>query len=238
MKAKKFVKSESAVSENIGFVLVMFITIGASAILYTQGMPILDMAEKSAHLHEMEQSFLVLKTSFDEVAFNQAPSRTSEIKIKSGMMSQLNESWIEIAGVRYPLGSIEYKLKDRIIAYENSAVFVKYLESESTLTLAQPKISIGNISSLPVIRLNGLYSKSGEGVVRIVDKASEFISPVYTVNTTVLIKSEYYKEWGEYFNETHGLNVSYQDAGKITTIKFPTGSKIYCTISKVNVAIY
>jgi hypothetical protein len=228
-------KSKAALASAIGFILILSIVVIASALLYTQGLPVLDASEKSTHLSEMEQSFSVLKANIDEVAFAQAPSRTSEIKIKNGCISLINESWIEIAGMRYSLGSLEYELADRAIVYENSAVFVKYLEQENTFMLAPPRVSQGNVSYLPVIQLSGSDSKSGEGVVRIIARGSSFTSPLYTNNTTVIIKSDYYREWGRYFNETLGLNVSYTE-GKTAIITFQ-GAKLYCGISNINLKI-
>ncbi len=227
-------KSKAALTSAIGFLLILSTVIIAGALFYIQGLPVLDAAEQSTHLSEMEQSFSVLKANIDEVAFAQAPSRTSEIKIKNGCISVMNESWIEIAGMRHPLGSVEYELGDRVIVYENSAVFVKYLEQGSTIMLASPRVSLGNVSYLPVIQLAGSDSKSGEGVIRTIAKESDFTSPLYTNNTTVIIKSDYYREWGRYFNETLGLNVSYGE--KIAIVIFPT-TKLYCGISKINLKI-
>lgn len=228
-------KMEDALTSAIGYILILSTVIIAGALFYTQGLPVLDAAEKSTHLSEMEQSFSVLKANIDEVACAQAPSRTSEIKIKDGCISLVNESWIEIAGIQYPLGSVEYELADRVIAYENSAVFVKYLQEESILLLASPRVSKGNVSYIPIIQLAGSDSKGGEGVIRIIAKASEFTSPLYTNNTTVIIKSNYYREWGRYFNETLGLNVSYSE-GKIAIVTF-NGTKLYYGISKINLKI-
>ncbi|MEM2933615.1 MAG: hypothetical protein QXL78_01675 [Methanocellales archaeon] len=228
-------KIEDALTSAIGYILILSTVLIAGALFYTQGLPVLDAAEKATHLSEMEQSFSVLKANIDEVAFAQAPSRTSEIKIKDGCISLANESWIEIAGIQYPIGSVEYELADRVIAYENSAVFVKYLHEESTLLLASPRVSQGNVSYIPIIQLAGSDSKGGEGVIRIIAKASEFTSPLYTNNTTVIIKSNYYREWGRYFNETLGLNVSYSE-GKIAIVTF-NGTKLYCGISKINLKI-
>ncbi|MEM2924485.1 MAG: hypothetical protein QXJ68_02200 [Methanocellales archaeon] len=228
-------KMEDALTNAIGYILILSTVLMAGMLFYTHGLPVLDAAEKSTHLSEMEQSFSVLKANIDEVALAQAPSRTSEVKIKDGCISLVNESWIEIEGTRYSLGSVEYELADRVIAYENSAVFVKYLYEESTLILAPPRASKGNVSYLPVIELAGSDSKAGEGVIRIIAKASKLASPIYTNNTTVIIKSNYYREWGRYFNETLGLNVSYGE-GKIAIITFP-GTKLYCGISKINLKV-
>lgn len=232
-----FKESEEALSGAIGFVLILATIIISSTLLYTQGMPVLDAAEKSTHLVEMEQSFSVLKASMNEVAFAQAPSRTSELKIKGGHMSLVNGSWIDIAGARYTLGSIEYKLADRTIAYENSAVFVKYLEDGNTLMLAEPRVSLGNISYLPLIQLAGSESKGGEGVIRIIARADTFTSPLHTNNTTVIIKSDYYREWGRYFNESFGLSVSYSDVEKSANVTFLSGSKIFYSTPKINIKI-
>ena len=81
---KTLIHSETAVSEALGFILTLSIVLLASGIVYTNGLPMLQNSMRTSHFQEMEESFMLLGQNIDEVAYERAPIRCTELKIYQG----------------------------------------------------------------------------------------------------------------------------------------------------------
>ena len=112
------------------------------------------------------------------------------------------------------LGSIEYSLDDRIIAYEGGGVWSKY-PTGSTIMISPPEFHYnGETLTLPLMKINGRSGVSGTGDVG-VSISSDNMPIVLFPNTTmsgnrvnpleadkviIYIKSEFYDAWANYAN--------------------------------------
>jgi len=182
---RTFLISETGVSEAIGFILTLGIVLLASGLVYAGGLPILQQSMDSTHFMEMEESFLLLAQNINEVAYERGSVRSTELKTLEGSMSLNHDSYLEItvndSVYTYNMGSVEYYLDNKTIAYENGGVWVKY--RNSTIMKSKPQISYSNVTTIPVIEILGDYSKAGEGSTRIRAKYSE-TSSTYFINAT------------------------------------------------------
>ncbi len=219
---KKFIKSEIAVSEAVGFIQTLAIVIISAAIVYYAGAPILEKAEKNAHFLEMEKGFIFLSANIDKVGFDRAPIRNTELKIMGGAMTVAHDSTITIGGSQFFLGSIEYRYDDKVIAYENGGIWIKHQGGEVTI-VSQPRFSTGNLSTVPVMELLGDYWVAGEGGIRINSKISS--SKPYSINgvngtVPVIVNSSYYRGWKEYLESIGAKDIITDSANTTVTTNF------------------
>lgn len=219
---KKFIKSDIAVSEAVGFIQTIAIVIISTAIVYFAGAPILEKAEKTAHFNEMEKGFIFLSANIDKIGFDRAPIRNTELKIMGGAMTVNHDSRITIGESTFELGSVEYIYDDKVIAYEDGGIWIKHPGGEVTM-VSQPRFSTGNLSTIPVFELHGDYWVAGEGGIRINSKASS--SKLYSINgvngtVQVKVNSSYYRGWEEYLKSIGTKIVNVDDAGTSVTTNF------------------
>jgi len=219
---KKFIKSDIAVSEAVGFIQTLAIVIISTAIVYYAGAPILEKAEKNAHFLEMEKGFIFLSANIDKIGFDRAPIRNTELKIMGGAMTVAHDSTITIGDSSFELGSVEYIYDDKVIAYENGGIWIKHPGGEVTI-VSQPRFSTGNLSTIPVFELLGDYWVAGEGGIRINSKIS--ISNLYTINgvngtVPVMVNSSYYRGWEKYLESIGAEIVNVDEAGTTVTTNF------------------
>ncbi|MDF1533897.1 MAG: hypothetical protein P1P69_05275 [Methanosarcinaceae archaeon] len=112
------------------------------------------------------------------------------------------------------LGSIEYSLDDRIIAYEGGGVWSKY-PTGSTIMISPPEFHYnGETLTLPLMKINGRSGVSGTGNVGVSISSSNMplvlfpnttmagnrVNPLEADKVIIYIKSEYYDAWANYAN--------------------------------------
>jgi hypothetical protein len=205
---KKFIQSESAVSESLSFALTLGIVLVSTALVFYGGVPIVEQSQKTTHFIEMERSFIFLSQNIDKVARESTPVRNTELKIKGGNFRISHDSSISVGDYNYELGSIEYYYDDKTVAYENGGIFTKYPAGEVVM-VSRPTFSLGSVtgvSTIPALELVGESEISGDGVLRINSIHSTTSSPLQLIprgdgNVSLIIKSNYYQGWAEYLNE-------------------------------------
>ena len=218
--AKNFLKSESAVSEVIGFIFVFSIVMLAISVIYAVGYPAIQSSKENTQFQNMEQSFMVLQSNINTVAFGHAPGRTLETSLGGGSITvNPDAGWINVSETggysrNVPLGAIEYEKEGRSIAYEGGGVWKRY-PAGAALKVSGPRIFVqdtsdGNrtvfVSIINISRENGISSVGGEGTasVRVRSKPSTYpLNITYSPgDVTITVTSDYADAWGRYFNET------------------------------------
>lgn len=210
---KDIIKSEIAASEALSFLLMLGILLASGAGIFIGGKPLVESSQKSTHFMEMDQSFVLLAQNLDKVGYDRGPVRVTELKEKGGTISVVQGSMITIDGIPYSMGSLEYAYENKTIAYENGGLWTKY-PSGTVIVTGKPRLSFGNITTIPVIELIGDDSIGGEGLFRVSAKgySSTFntMTPAGTVQLTV--KSNYYRGWAEYLAGEGAADISLDDA--------------------------
>lgn len=242
---KNLTRSEMAVSEALGFILTLGIILMASGIVYLGGISILQDSMKTSHFQEMEESFLLLGQNINEVAYERAPIRSTELKIEQGSMSTQHDSHLRLivngTPFTYPMGSIEYYLDDQLIAYENGGIWTKY-KNDDTVIRSKPNINHANITTIPIVEILGSYSTGGEGTVRIRASHSDSSSTRFINSTgydaTIIITSNYYKGWESYLEDDTGASdIVVDDLNRTVTANL-TASYIYIDANRLDVEIF
>lgn len=242
--------SETAVSEAVGFILTLSIVLLASWIVYASAPNILQSSLKSSHFVEMEESFNLLAQNINEVAYERAPIRNTELKILDSSLSINHDSSIRVIVngtiYTYNMGSLEYYLDGHTIAYENGGLWTKY-DTNGSIMRSKPHLNYANVTTIPVVELLGSDSKSGEGIARIRVEYSD-TSSIYFINatdndstvfdTTVFITSSFYKGWATYLeDELEASDVTIYDSNQ-TVSAILTTSQIYVDVNRLQVEIF
>ena len=131
------------------------------------------------------------------------------------------------------LGSIEYSLDDRIIAYEGGGVWSKY-PTGSTIMISPPEFHYnGETLTLPLMKINGRSGISGTGDVGVsissnnmpivlfpnTTMSGDRINPLESDKVIIYIKSEYYDAWANYANTQTYTSATVDVANKTAIIE-------------------
>jgi len=226
---RKFLRSESAVSEVIGFILIFSIVVLAISAIYAVGYPTIQSSKENAQFQDMEQSFMVLQSNINTVAFGQAPVRTLKTSLGGGSLTvypseYLTEEQITVKNTtgtiiwEGTIGAIEYENNGRSIAYVGGGVWEKY-PAGSAIKVSEPRIFVhednGNRTvSVSIINISGeLSSVGGEGTASVRVRSNSLItpSPIITYppgDVTITVTSDYADAWGRYFEDMGFIIVS------------------------------
>ena len=213
---KKFLKSESAVSEVVGFILVFSIIMLAIGVIYAVGYPTIQSSKENTQFQNMEQSFMVLQSNINTVAFDHAPVKTLKTSLGGGSLT-VNSSKGHItverqnAEIRYSgtLGAIEYEKNGRSVAYEGGGVWEKY-PAGAAIKLSEPRIFVQDVDGnrtvfVSIINISSdLSSVGGDGTASVVVRSKPSTYPLnityFYDNVIITVKSDYADAWGRYFN--------------------------------------
>lgn len=192
-KNMSIIRSESAVSETLGMVLMLSISMTAIAGIMLVGMPMIDSSKTTAKMNVIASSFLSLQNDVGEVIRGpiwildpnvttniNGPSRESVLDLSDGYLyvsPNTTKAIFKTYGknnnnynITIPSSSITYKdNNNNEIVYENGAIIRKYVTG-SPIMISDPLINIYNIGdgnitvSMHLVTINSsLSSIGGEG---------------------------------------------------------------------------
>jgi len=223
----KFLRSETAASEVIGHILILFITILGISMIALYGVPAIYSLEDMANSKNSEQAFTVLDSRASRATLGESPLQVTNINLGGGTLtvepnSSTNPSYMvvnsSIFNITIPMGRVKYTLGDRIVGYEGGGVWAQYAGG-GTVMLSPPEIHFDGVTlTLPVININGNSSVGGKGTAVVSFKKNATIvrypnttcaeadcknrtNPVNYTNTGkvfVNITSDYYLAWAAY----------------------------------------
>ena len=203
----------AGVSEVVGYLLILSITVCIISVIYAGGMPIIEQTRENAAFKSMENAFIAMQKSIEKVAFGQSPSLSFKLNLAKGSVSTKkvagNITIIESSSHHIDFGSIEYMLGSRKIIYENGAV-IEYSPG-GCIIISEPPIFFANYTGKPhifisVINVSGDFSAGG-GTTEILFHQND---PIIVYNRSlnsvnISIRSSYAEAW------SHFLNKSYED---------------------------
>ena len=149
------------------------------------------------------------------------------------------------------LGTIEYSLDDRIIAYEGGGVWSKY-PTGGTILISPPEFHYnGETLTLPLMKINGRSSVSGTSDVGVSISSSNMplvlfpnntmsstrVNPLEADKVIIYIKSEFYDAWANYANAQTYTSATVDAANKTAIIELevipPMGTSAFTTAFKI-----
>lgn len=223
-EGSNFTDNDSGVSPVIGMILILVIVTVSIGIIYSAGIPMLDSAKLSTHLQNMQNSFSVLHNDIEEVVrgpiTGAGTARTTSIPVDGGTLAvvpnntRVSVSYTDVDGTTsqsWLPGTISYEYKNRIIVYENGAVFSTY--PSGALMEIEPLIYVGKLDAnnvgvmIHIINISGAnMSSSGKGTTRIRTYAvDDEFSSIFTgdvSSVSINITSQNYQAWDRYLNKS------------------------------------
>jgi len=202
----------AGVSEVVGYLLILSITVCIISVIYAGGMPIIEQTRENAAFKSMENAFIAMQKSIEKVAFGQSPSLSFKLNLAKGSVSTKrvagNITIIENSSHHIDFGSIEYTLGSRKIIYENGAV-IEYSPGGSII-ISEPPIFFANYTGkphifIPVINVSGDFSAGG-GTTEMLFHQNDPIYIVYnrSLNSVnISIRSSYAEAWSRFLNKSY-----------------------------------
>lgn len=238
------------VSEVIGYIAILAITVSAIGITYAVTVPDLQNGQSSAQMQNMEQGFTVMDVRVSKAQYSGSVSQMTEFNLNNGIM-RVNDSYDnshiiikrrdDTEVYNGTLGTIYYTIGDREVAYQGGGIWGKYGDSGSVMISAPDFNYNGETLTLPIMRFSGNKSVSGNGKAFLTassesapvimfpnETLSNGTNPVVGENVYIIIKSDYYKAWATFANQRTFCAATTDDSTKTTTITFnvkPTGTK-------------
>ncbi len=240
----KLLSSETAASEVIGHLLILFITILGVGMIALYGVPAIYSLEDMANSKNSEQAFTVLDSRASRVTLGESPLQITNINLGGGTVtvepnSPSNPSYMVINSSNFniviPMGRVKYILGDRIVAYEGGGVWAQYAGG-GTVMLSPPEFHFNGVTlTLPLISINGSSSVGGKGTATISFKKNSINSTIVRypntsanmtnpVNSTadkiyVNITSDFYEGWAAYMTNSLYTTVSKNPASKTVRVE-------------------
>ncbi len=246
---KRLEHSQDAVSEVVGYTLLLGIIVVAIGIISMTALPVIQDAKEKAYLKNMEQGFTVLDSKASLVSIGKQPTQIVQMYTQAGSIT-VNDSSLSRIKVSFTndtttyvvydesMGTIQYQLGDNKIAYEGGGVFRKYPGEGDPVIITPPEFHYnGETLTLPIIRINSNQSVGGTGVVtlRLVSEQTPNVlfpnpddNPEYTnplllgKQINVVIRSDYYKAWAKYIEERTEASVNIDDDNKEVKVSLNT----------------
>ncbi|WP_292468063.1 hypothetical protein [Methanolobus sp.] len=224
-------RKEAAVSETLGYILLFAIVTLSMGVIYAIGYPALQSNIDANIFESAEQSFIVLQSNMNRVAFDQTPVKELKINLMSSSVSVSNESSITIDdGINPPLliptGEIVFEKDGKTIAYEMGGVFKTY-QRDATVMVSEPPIYITeidgtNVTTIGLISVNGYSYVSGKGITTLTLKhnSSSLEKSTGTVPyVEVEINSINAPKWEQYLEEAGFTIISPSNGSSVTAQK-------------------
>ena len=233
----KSFKSEDAVSETVGYSLLLAIVVFAVGFTTVISYPELSDMKESSYNEIASQALSVFASKNSMAAFGVSPSQLTRIELGGGTLTAKKESdnWMKIDVTNFTgysvtilnqsLGSVDYTFGDTIISYEGGGLFRKY-PSGDPLMVSPPQFHYnGETLTLPLIIVNNSLSIGGKGVTNIYSKPSNLpftiypnltsdknlVNPITGKQIKIRLKSDYYKAWAKYIEERTEANALTND---------------------------
>ncbi len=242
----KFLSSEKAVSEVVGYAIILGISITGVAMIILVGMPSIYKLQDMTVVKDVEQAFTLSSSKVSGTLIGDAPIRIAKINLGGGTVTVEpngtgRESYMVIKSANntfsftIPMGKVKYTYGDRIVAYEGGGVWSKYPSGGSVMVFPPEFHYDGRTLMLPVINVNGNATVGGKGTAAVVFKKNstlvQFPNTTYTNRTNPLnysstgvvyvnIISDFYDAWAEYARSLSFTNVSTNKTNRTTSIGF------------------
>ncbi|WP_317063923.1 DUF7289 family protein [Methanoculleus caldifontis] len=142
--------NEKAVSEAIGFVLILGIVISGIGLVTLYGYPVLVKEQSNTDVKNMERAMIVIQNDMKSLCFKNVPYKETSLQVSGGTLEVIDAGssapTFEIScdgfgPVEFHPGGLVYR-SDRgteVITLENGAVMKRQEDSTGSVMLAEPR---------------------------------------------------------------------------------------------------
>ena len=196
--------NERAVSEAIGFVLILGIVISGIGLVTLYGYPVLLKEQSNTDVKNMERAMIVIQNDMKSLCFKNVPYKETSLQVSGGTLEvigatdgatpKFNISADGFGPVEFSPGALVYR-SDRgteVITLENGAVMTRQEGSTGSAMLAEPRWFYDGPTGTFVIYImnittDDLMAKSGMATVRMkLEETNVHTSPGYAGNVKVI----------------------------------------------------
>jgi hypothetical protein len=223
-------ESDDAVSEVLGYSLILGIIIISVGLMTVSSFPILSDLKDSVYMETSLEALSIVDGRISMVAYGTTPSQPSRFDLNGGKLVVSNDTDSSVTITVYnssgelskniiTLGKFEYIVGDQKIGYENGGLFRKYPEGNTVMITPPQFLFNGGTLTFPIIKINGSDSISGKGVITInailkkyppviiyPNVSRNYSNPIFDTGVNITIKSEYYQAWAKYIEERTEAN--------------------------------
>ena len=173
--------NDKAVSEAIGFILILGLVLTGIALVTLYGYPVLVKEQSSTDVKNMERAMIVIQNDMKSLCFKNVPYKESTLQVSGGTLEVIDASnyggYITVSNgtepKEYLLGALTYR-SDRgteVITLENGAVMTRQEGAAGSAMLAEPRWFYDGPTETFVIYIMNIsaderMAKSGMATVR------------------------------------------------------------------------
>jgi len=227
-----------AISEVIGFVVVVSVVFIAIGLVFTSVIPILDDVEQAEQTKNTERVFSVLQENVEEITKNEVPSRGTEIRLGNGRLTAMRDTSIinvtiqstaAPSDIERSIGTrhLTYETEAGVLSYENGAVFRRDKQGNSAM-LEKPdwRVKEDGPVILPMVSLGGNTDTVSGGVATVLTTGSTRVAGfgLDTANATeaekveLKIESPNAEAWERYAEDLEGAEVDSSSDDEVVII--------------------
>jgi flagellin-like protein len=229
-------------SEVIGIVLVLALVIASATIVVVIGSTAVGDTEDELSDGRAEKSMTQFAAKAGLVALEESDSQT--VDLPTGQSEQYhareNEGWMNITAISQTdesdewnlsvnLGAIVYEGENKEIAYQGGGVFTASEYGGQLISPPEFHYREGTLT-LPIVTVTGDAHVGSRASVTRSDVNREFpldsndnrTNPLDNHVVTVTVQSEFYRGWGEYFEERTDGEVDYDPPNNEVTLTLVT----------------
>jgi len=219
--------NERAVSEAIGFIIILGIVMSGIGLVTLYGYPVLVKEQSNTDVRNMERAMIVIQNDMKSLCFKNVPYKETTLQVSGGTLEVINATsyggFINVTNgttqfqENYTVGALTYR-SDRgteVITLENGAVMLRQEGSDGSAMLAEPRWFYDNKTSegtfviyIMNITADERMAKSGMTTVRMsLENSTTQSIPVWpgnkvTVEYTSGSSGDYSTAWGNYLTGT------------------------------------
>ena len=130
-------KSHKAVSEVLGYILILSVVVATITVIYAAGMPAVRSQQDIAVFRSMENTFYILQNVERLVAYNITPEKAVTVRAEGGSIAVIPDfGWINIIVRRGPSGHpVEFSLTDALGHPYNYSVILYITKNNKAIIL-------------------------------------------------------------------------------------------------------
>ncbi|HUM77434.1 MAG TPA: hypothetical protein PLP43_03325 [Methanoculleus sp.] len=222
--------NERAVSEAIGFIIILGIVMSGIGLVTLYGYPVLVKEQSNTDVRNMERAMIVIQNDMKSLCFKNVPYKETTLQVSGGTLEVINATsyggFINVTNgttlfQNNSVGALVYR-SDRgteVITLENGAVITRQEDAAGSAMLAEPRwfydgatntfaVYIMNITTDEAMARSGVATvrMSLEGVVTNVSSSpgGEEITVIYESDTS----NDNSVAWGNYLTGSLGMERS------------------------------
>jgi hypothetical protein len=149
-------RSEDAVSEAIGFIIIFSLVLTGIALVTLYGYPLILKQQISSDERTMEQAMITIQNDMKLLTYSNVPYKDTPLRVSGGALTVLNEStasqsfsvqwwngtmWRDFSGSPFSPGIIQYTSDQgtAVITLENGAVVKRQQDATGSVMVAEPR---------------------------------------------------------------------------------------------------